>query len=112
MKRRGVPASRAQGAFLYGDLWDFLADGIPDDSITYGYNVESLGADVNKPVIDDEEFDLVIIADGSWSQLRSKYFGPDIPRYAGWQAWRFRVPLDLVPGIRRESTPRNTSQRY
>jgi 2-polyprenyl-6-methoxyphenol hydroxylase-like FAD-dependent oxidoreductase len=97
MIRRGQQASRAQGAFLYGDLWAYLKEGVPDEVITYGTEVTDLGDNVNRPTIAGEQFDLAIIADGSWSMLRSRYFGPELPRYAGWQAWRFKVPLDLVP---------------
>jgi 2-polyprenyl-6-methoxyphenol hydroxylase-like FAD-dependent oxidoreductase len=39
---------------------------------------------VNRPTIAGEVFDLAIIADGSWSMLRSRYFAPEVPKYAGW----------------------------
>lgn len=98
MIRRGRRASRAQGAFLYGDLWSFLAAGMPDGTITFGTGVTDLGADPSHPTINGEVFDLAIVAEGSWSSLRTRYFGPEKPQYAGWQAWRFRVPLNMVPG--------------
>ena len=98
MIRRGKQASRAQGAFLYGDLWAYLAEGIPDGVIRYGQNITDLGDDTMHPIVNGEPFDLAIVADGTWSVLRKRHFTPDLPLYAGWQAWRLRVPLDLVPG--------------
>ena len=102
MIRRGVQASRAQGAFLYGDLWTFLAKGLPAGTISYGVNVADLGEDASRPTIAGEAFDLAIVAEGTWSTLRSLYFGAEVPTYAGWQAYRFRVPMDLVPGWQSE----------
>jgi 2-polyprenyl-6-methoxyphenol hydroxylase-like FAD-dependent oxidoreductase len=98
MIRRGKQASRSQGAFLYGDLWAYLAVGLPESVVRYGENITDLGEDAMRPTVKGEHFDLAVVADGAWSQLRTRYFGPDVPTYAGWQAWRFRVPLAEVPG--------------
>ena len=81
--RRGVPATRAQGAFLYGDLWRFWAERLPRDAVRYNATVTSLGDDPLRPTINGEQFDLAIIADGSWSSLRATYFTPALPQYAG-----------------------------
>lgn len=101
MTRRGQRASRAQGAWFYGDLWNFLRQGLPEAAVRLGVHVTDLGTDPVRPVINGECFDLVVVADGGWSELRTKYF-PDagMPQYAGWQAWRFKVSLDQVPGFR------------
>jgi 2-polyprenyl-6-methoxyphenol hydroxylase-like FAD-dependent oxidoreductase len=98
MLRRGQRASRAQGAFFYGDLWSYLLDGLPNNTIQFGVNVSDLGDDIYNPTIGGETFDLAILAEGTWSALRTRYFGNDGPTYAGWQVYRFRVPLDKVPG--------------
>ena len=88
MMRRGVVASRQQGAYLYGDLWSFLAEGVPASSFAYGVAVTDLGEDLSRPTVNGEEFDLAIVADGGFSQLRARHFTPALPEYAGWQAWR------------------------
>ena len=100
MTRRGQPASRAQGAFLYGDLWAFWADALPDGVITYGAKVESLGDDLDHPTINGETFDLAIVADGGWSSLRTRHFDDKPPEYAGYVGWRFRVETKHVPNFR------------
>jgi salicylate hydroxylase len=98
MIRRGREATRQQGAFLYGDLWKYLADGLPAGVLCLGKHVTDLGPDALHPSVDGEAFDVAVIAEGAWSSLRTRYFGPSTPQYAGWQAWRMKVPLSLVPG--------------
>ena len=98
MLRRGVQASRSQGAFLYGDLWSFWSAGLPPNTVRYGVEVSDLGDDPNRPTVLGEVYDLVIVADGGWSTLRAKYFDQAIPRYAGYTGYRFRVASDRVPG--------------
>ena len=97
MIRRGVQASRAQGAFLYGDLWRFWYAALPKDTVRFGVEVSSLGEDPHQPTIEGERYDLAIVADGGWSSLRAKYFDPATPRYAGYEVWRFRVAREHVP---------------
>ena len=97
MMRRGATASRQQGAYLYGDLWSYLAAGLPPSVFTYGAHVTDLGDDLARPTVNGEAFDLAVVADGGWSELRERYFGPERPEYAGWQAWRFRVEMDKAP---------------
>ena len=99
MMRRGARASRAQGAYLYGDLWDYLASGLPSSSFSYNAHVRDLGEDLLRPTVMGETFDLAVIADGGWSELRTRHFGPAAPQFAGWQAWRFRVEAKDVPGF-------------
>ena len=100
MIRRGTQAQRSQGAFFYGDLWRFLAAGLPAGTIRYNATIADLGeAPLTRPSVDGEAFDLAVIADGGWSALREKYFEKRLPEYAGWQAWRFRVDMEHVPGF-------------
>ena len=68
--------------------------------IYFGRAVEDLGDDVSKPVVFGESFDIAVVADGGWSELRSRYFEATRPTYAGYQAWRFRVESSAVPGFR------------
>lgn len=42
-----------------------------------------------------EEYDLVVGADGIRSQVRSLAFGPVEPRYSGYTCWRFVMPQTL-----------------
>ena len=86
------------GAYLYGDLVDFLYTGLPRSAITLNRTIDDLGPDPSRPTVDGVTYDLAIVADGGWSSLRTKYFGPDVPEFAGWQAWRFRVSAEHVPG--------------
>ncbi|KAL3816654.1 hypothetical protein ACHAXA_000832 [Cyclostephanos tholiformis] len=96
----GVPASRSQGAFLYGDLWNFWYKGLPEETVQFNSTVSDLGSDVMKPAVLGDEYDIVIVADGGWSTLRADYFDSAMPEYAGYQVWRFRVESKDVPGFR------------
>ena len=98
MIRRGVRASRSQGAFWYGDLWRFWAEALPPGTISYGATVVDLGDDASRPTVNGQSYDLVVVADGGWSTLRGRYFGPAAPSYAGYQVLRFRVDKADVPG--------------
>jgi len=102
MMRRGERARRAQGAYLYGDLWAFLYDGLPAGTVTFGAAVEELGEDTTAPSVLGEACDVCVIADGGWSALRERYFAPHLrlrtPIYAGYNVWRFRVERKHVPG--------------
>ena len=102
MMRRGQRASRAQGAYLYGDLWAFLYDGLPAGTVTFGAAVDSVGDDPTAPSVLGEACDVCVIADGGWSALRERYFAPHLrlrtPIYAGYNVWRFRVERKHVPG--------------
>ena len=97
MLRRGVQASRAQGAYVYGDLWNYWNDCLPAGTISYSQTITELGDNSLHPTIQGEPFDLAIIADGSWSALRSRYFGPSQPQYAGYNVYRFRVLKEHCP---------------
>lgn len=99
MMRRGERASRQQGGWVYGDLWTYLFEGLPRGVVRFGRAVDTLGDDPLRPRIDGETYDLAIVADGGWSELRGLYFERTRPVYAGYQAWRFRVEASAVPGF-------------
>lgn len=101
MVRRGHRASRVQGAYLYGDLWAFLFEGLPDGMVTFDSAVDTIG-DPSTPTVLGEAYDLCVIADGGWSALRERYFSSMLrlraPVYAGYNVWRFRVERTHLPG--------------
>merc|ERR1711998_26220 len=96
--RNGKKASLAQGAFYYGDVWNFLYSGLPDGTVKFGQTVETLGDDVQRPTINGETFDLAIIADGGWSMLREKYIDSQLPVYSGHQIYWASVDTSELPG--------------
>lgn len=49
MLRRGVQASRAQGAYVYGDLWNYWNDCLPAGTISYNQTITELGDDSLHP---------------------------------------------------------------
>ena len=100
MRRGGQQASRAQGAFYYGDLWKFLYEGLPRGTLRLGRSVSSLGNDTYKPRVDGEGevYDMAVIADGGWSILRH-YFSREVPFYSGYVVWRGSVDADHAPGF-------------
>lgn len=100
MTRRGRQASRQQGAFYYGDLWNFLYTGLPENTVLFNQTVTDLGDDIFAPTINGEVFDLAVVADGGWSTLRTKYVDSKRPEYAGFVGYRFRVDTKDVPSFR------------
>jgi hypothetical protein len=66
-----LQASRSQGAFLYGDLWN---DGLPKDTLSWNVRVSDLGSNPSRPVVLGKDYDIAVIADGGWSELRARYF--------------------------------------
>jgi len=100
MMRRGQQAHRSQGAFYYGDLWQFLYEGLPGGTVRFGRAVEGLGEDpTRQPAIDGTAYDLVVLADGGWSGLRQHVTSTQ-PDYAGYVVWRGLVDAATVPGYR------------
>jgi 2-polyprenyl-6-methoxyphenol hydroxylase-like FAD-dependent oxidoreductase len=99
MMRLGVRASRSQGAYYYGDLWRFLYDGLPPETVRFGATVADLGpTPTTRPTIDREEFDAVIIADGGFSSLRHYVNGAErLPEYAGQVVFRTKVDRREFP---------------
>lgn len=98
MMRRGRQASRAQGAFYYGDLWRFLYSGLPEGTVRFGRSIHDLGGDATHPTIDGEAYDLCILADGGWSKLRHLVTS-SLPEYAGYVCWRGKVAADRLDGF-------------
>ena len=96
MMRFGKRANRQQGAFYYGDLWQFLYEGVRD-CVKFNHPVIDLGGDVMKPTINGNQYDAVIIADGGWSTLRHYVNGNKEPEYSGYVIWRAKVALKDVP---------------
>merc|ERR1711959_229435 len=96
--RNGKQASLEQGALYYGDVWQFLYSGLPDGCVKLGHTVDTLGEDTERPSIDGEVFDLAIIADGGWSQLRGKYIDERQPEYSGHQIYWASVDTAALPG--------------
>ena len=84
---------------MSGDLWQFWYDELPVGTVRFNVSVDDLGSDPLRPTVGGEEFDLAVVADGGWSALRGTYFDERAPQYAGYQVWRFRVPLSAVPGF-------------
>ena len=63
--------------------------------VLFGQSVDDLG-DVNNPTILGEKYDLVILADGGFSQLRQ--FVTDVnPEYGGYVLYRGLLPLKELP---------------
>lgn len=76
MLRRNQRASRAQGSFYYGDLWKYLYQGLPENTVKFNKTIESLQVDVqqedNVVVVDGKPYDMIILSDGGFSKLRTK----------------------------------------
>jgi len=89
-----------QGSFYYGDMWQFLYEGLPAGCVKFGQTVHTLG-DADHPSIDGESYDLVAVADGGWSELRGKYFESEAqPEYSGYQIFWGRVDAaECGPGV-------------
>ena len=96
--RNGRQASLDQGAFYYGDVWQFLYTGLPAGTVKFGRTVATLGEDTKKPSVDGEVYDIAIIADGGWSTLRVKYIETRVPEYTGHQIIWASVDTADVPG--------------
>ena len=94
MKRYHAQAHRSQGAYFYGDLWQYLFAGLPKNSVQFGQEVTSLGDDPFRPVVHGQPYDAVIVADGGWSTLRRHVTGDTKqPEYAGHVIYRAKCAL-------------------
>ncbi len=92
---------RSHGHF-YGDLWQYLMDGLPEDTVRFGIDVQEIIEPTSEtPRIDSageqRSFDLVIGADGGKSTIRH-YVTNEVPQYSGYNLWRGLVPVDGIPG--------------
>lgn len=98
---RSRPPIRSHGHF-YGDLWQYLMDGLPEDMVRFGIGVEAvIDSRTDTPRIaiagEDHSFDLVIGADGGKSTIR-RYVTNAVPEYSGYNLWRGLVPVEGIPG--------------
>ncbi|WP_350334775.1 FAD-dependent monooxygenase [Coralliovum pocilloporae] len=54
---------------------------------------------------DQQSADMLVVADGVWSKLRTELFHLPQAQYSGMTAWRALIPMDAVPnGISRTAT--------
>ena len=98
---RSRPPIRRHGHF-YGDLWQYLAEGIPEDTVRFGVDVKEIvdsASQTPRLEIAGEErgFDLVVGADGGKSTIR-RYVTNAVPEYSGYNLWRGLVPVEGIPG--------------
>jgi 2-polyprenyl-6-methoxyphenol hydroxylase-like FAD-dependent oxidoreductase len=87
---------------FYGDLWDYLYQGLPIDIVHFGVDVQTLdNAASERPslVIDGKSkaFDIVIGADGGKSTIRP-FVTDQQPIYSGYTVWRGLVPMEGIDG--------------
>jgi len=86
---------------LYGDAWRYLYEGLPDGVVKFGVQVDYISdPDTERPglIIGDvlHAFDLIVLADGGWSQLR-RYVTTAEPVYSGRVVWRTSLDLAELP---------------
>lgn len=87
---------------FYGDLWDYLYQGLLSDSVHFGVDVQTLaeaGSERPSLVIDGKlkAFDIIIGADGGKSTIRP-FVTKQQPIYAGYTVWRGLVPMQGIDG--------------
>ncbi len=92
---------RGHGHF-YGDLWTYLYDGIPADSVHFGVDIQEVtAADSDHPALRVKDqvvaFDLIIGADGGKSAMRA-LVTDKCPTYAGYTLWRGLVSTEGIAG--------------
>lgn len=92
---------RSHGHF-YGDLWQYLAGGLPEGTLRFGVDVGGVidpASETPQLDIDGERraFDLVIGADGGRSTIR-RHVTDLVPAYSGYTLWRSLVPVEGIPG--------------
>lgn len=85
---------------FYGDLWQYLYDGLPKSSIKFGVDIQEIhNPESLKPTLEIEgklqDFDLIIGADGGKSTIR-KYVTDAVPKYAGYTLWRTLLSTDKI----------------
>jgi 2-polyprenyl-6-methoxyphenol hydroxylase-like FAD-dependent oxidoreductase len=90
---------RGHGHF-YGDLWAYLYEGLPSESVHFGVRIdEIISADSDTPTLrlsgESRAFDLVIGADGGGSTIRP-CVTDQAPSYAGYTVWRGLVSTEGV----------------
>ena len=137
-----VPRVLRGGGHFYGDAWQFLCDGLPAGTVQYGVTITNIyesgsnqpeleivrpGSnsgtndkedDADSSIVSRKVFDVVVLADGGWSELRKYVLSPndaensnDVdedkdgddtrnrnrPDYAGYVLWRGLVETSKLP---------------
>jgi len=85
---------------FYGDIWQYLYEGLPSGTVTFGSDVTGVadaGSASPRLLLDDgstmtQGFDLIIGADGGKSIIRP-YVTPELPEYGGYTLWRGLLPM-------------------
>jgi 2-polyprenyl-6-methoxyphenol hydroxylase-like FAD-dependent oxidoreductase len=90
---------RNHGHF-YGDLWQYLYEGLPKSSVKFGVDIEEIvNPESLKPTLKIQgklqEFDLIIGADGGKSITR-KYVTDAVPQYSGYTLWRTLLSTNKI----------------
>jgi salicylate hydroxylase len=97
---------------MYGmhraDLLQVLADALPSGVIhtghkCVGFTQDGAGAQLSFENGKVVQADVVIAADGINSVLQKHVVEPSAPEYAGFRAYRGVLPIEKVPGWRREA---------
>ena len=97
---------------MYGmhraDLLQVLADALPSTTIHTGHKCVGFSQDEHGAQLSFENgkvvhADVVIAADGINSVLQKHVVEPSAPEYAGFRAYRGVIPVEKVPGWRREA---------
>jgi 2-polyprenyl-6-methoxyphenol hydroxylase-like FAD-dependent oxidoreductase len=94
-------AVKGHGHF-YGDLWEYLYQGLPKENVHFETDVQTIADAVSdRPglVIDGKAtaFDIIIGADGGKSTIRP-FVTQQQPVYSGYTAWRGLVPMHGIDG--------------
>ena len=99
--RHGAPYWVAHRRDLHSALLQ-AARSEPLVALSLGFDAAELASDTDGVAVAGHNGDAwtgkaLIAADGIWSPIRSRYFDPRLPRFAGKSASRSVVPLTLLP---------------
>jgi len=97
-----MPPSISGHGHFYGDLWAYLYQGLPAQTVHFGADIrEIIDPDSNQPGLrldgSVQRFDLVIGADGGKSAVRA-YVTDAQPSYSGYALWRGLAPVAGIAG--------------
>jgi salicylate hydroxylase len=94
-ERWGAP----YGVMHRADLQTLLLDAVnaqPNCHLHLGQRISSTGIGELANRLGMPRPDLVVGADGVWSEIRTLIKGAPSPRFSGQVAWRFKVPTDVA----------------